>query len=71
MGPSMECPGGRRELVPAFDFAPLTHAVELMRDFTFGTATLTTSALHFAYLLVWIVAGWFLANLTYRRRLTD
>jgi lipooligosaccharide transport system permease protein len=56
---------------PLSYLSPLTHAVELMRDFAFGTATPMTVVLHFAYLLAWIVAGWFLANITYRRRLTD
>jgi lipooligosaccharide transport system permease protein len=51
--------------------SPLTHAVELMRAFTFGTASPMMCLLHFAYLLVWIVGGWFLATFTYRRRLTD
>jgi lipooligosaccharide transport system permease protein len=51
--------------------SPLTHGVELMRDFTFGTASPVTCLLHFSYLLVWILAGWFLATFTYRRRLKD
>ena len=58
-------------LQPISYLSPLTHAVEIMRAFTFGTPTPEAFALHFGYLLVWIVGGWYLAKLAYRRRLTD
>ncbi|WP_433654858.1 ABC transporter permease [Nocardia sp. CA-128927] len=56
---------------PISYISPLTHGVDLLRAFTFGTATPTQVIGHVAYLLAWLAAGWLLANLTFRRRLTD
>ncbi|MFJ4653272.1 ABC transporter permease [Nocardia sp. NPDC088792] len=58
-------------LQPLSYFSPLTHAVILLRDFTFGNPPLLSAAGHAAYLLVWLVAGWWLAKRSFRRRLDD
>jgi lipooligosaccharide transport system permease protein len=51
--------------------SPLTHAVDIMRNFTFGPVDPMACLLHLGYLLAWIAAGWFLATHSYRRRLAD
>jgi lipooligosaccharide transport system permease protein len=56
-------------LQPLTYLSPLTHAVDLMRDFAFATATPLAVLGHVAYLLAWVLVGWVLANLAYRRRL--
>ncbi|MFC9434486.1 ABC transporter permease [Nocardia sp. NPDC057030] len=56
---------------PISYLSPLSHGVDLLRDFTFGTATVIQCAGHAGYLLAWVAAGWFAANFTFRRRLTD
>ncbi|MFI5779848.1 ABC transporter permease [Nocardia sp. NPDC051570] len=58
-------------LQPLAYFSPLTHAVALLRDFTFGHPPLLASVGNVAYLLIWLAVGWWLANLSFRRRLED
>ncbi|WP_018351409.1 ABC transporter permease [Longispora albida] len=55
-------------LEPLAYVSPLWHAVELSRQFAFGAFT-NAASWHAAYLLVWLVAGWFLAHSSFTRRL--
>lgn len=48
---------------------PLWHAVELCRELSVGTASLAPAVGHVAYLLLWVVAGAWLARASFRRRL--
>jgi lipooligosaccharide transport system permease protein len=48
---------------------PLWNGVDLTRQFTLGTATLSRPLAHTAYLLLWIAAGHVLTHRTFRRRL--
>lgn len=56
-------------LQPVAWATPLAHGVALCRDLALGTATLGAAALHAGYLLVWVVAGFWLALTAFRRRL--
>ena len=51
--------------------SPLWHAVELCRAATLGRAPAWPVPVHAGYLLVWAVAGLFLAARAFRRRLED
>jgi lipooligosaccharide transport system permease protein len=64
--PVTRLPQGLRELAYA---TPLWHGVDEFRDLTLGTPTLGWSALHVGYLLLWIVAGVWLAQRAYSRAL--
>ena len=48
---------------------PLWHGVALSRELALGTATLSATLLHVAYLAVWIVVGFGFAVRNYQRRL--
>jgi lipooligosaccharide transport system permease protein len=54
---------------PVAYLTPLWHGVDLCRHLALGRASLLGSLGHVAYLLVWIVAGTYLALFTYRRRM--
>ena len=56
---------------PVAYLTPLWHGVDLCRTLALGTATVGRTALHTAYLLVWVIAGTAVARLTYRRRLVN
>ncbi|MCU1449984.1 MAG: ABC-type multidrug transport system, permease component [Acidimicrobiales bacterium] len=56
-------------LRPVAYVTPLWHGVDLSRHLALGRASLLGSLGHVAYLVVWIVAGVAIANVTYRRRL--
>jgi lipooligosaccharide transport system permease protein len=64
--PVVQLPGLLRALAYA---TPLWHGVDLCRTLCLGTATWGRTAGHVGYLLVFTVAGLFLAARTYRRRL--
>jgi lipooligosaccharide transport system permease protein len=64
--PVTRLPHSFREIAYA---TPLWNGVDLTRQFTRGTATLSRSLAHTAYLLLWIAAGHVLAHRTFRRRL--
>ena len=49
-------------------FTPLWHGVTLCRDLTLGDVT-ALDLLHLAYLLAFVVVGYFAARITYARRL--
>jgi lipooligosaccharide transport system permease protein len=48
---------------------PLWHGVDLCRHLTLGTPTAANTVGHVAYLLVWVVAGVWVARFAYRKRL--
>lgn len=48
---------------------PVWHGVDLSRSLALGTATVAGTALHVAYLSVWIVVGFVFAVRNYHRRL--
>jgi Nod factor-specific ABC transporter NodJ protein len=48
---------------------PLWHGVELCRTLSLGTATVSGTAVHVAFLLVLTVGGYLAARVTYRQRL--
>ncbi|MFK3979412.1 ABC transporter permease [Micromonospora sp. NPDC050397] len=48
---------------------PLWHGVELCRTLSLGTATISGSFIHIAYLLALAVGGFLVARIAYRRRL--
>jgi lipooligosaccharide transport system permease protein len=50
---------------------PLFHGVQLSRMFTTGDVAAAAGGLHVAYLLAWLVVGWWLAHRAFSRRLTD
>ena len=50
---------------------PLYHGVELSRMFTTGEVVWGAGALHLAYLLAWLVGGWWLALRAFSKRLVD
>ncbi|MEU7798980.1 ABC transporter permease [Micromonospora arborensis] len=54
---------------PVSYLLPLWHGVELCRTLSLGTATITGSAIHIAYLLALAIGGFLVARITYRRRL--
>jgi lipooligosaccharide transport system permease protein len=58
-------------LRPVAYVTPLWHGVELCRALSLGTADLGGAALHAGYLLVLAAAGFYAAQLTYRRRLHE
>jgi lipooligosaccharide transport system permease protein len=49
--------------------SPLWHGVDLCRAATFGVAPQWSVAGHLLYLAGWVVGGWLLARVTFRRRL--
>ena len=49
--------------------SPLWHGIDLCRSLSLGTATLSRSLLHVAYLLLFFVGGLVIARRTYRNRL--
>jgi lipooligosaccharide transport system permease protein len=64
--PVTRLPQGLRELAYV---TPLWHGVDEFRHLTLGTPTLARSALHVGYLLVWVVAGVYVARRAYARAL--
>ena len=64
--PTSRLPGVLHAIV---EVTPLWHGVELCRGLALGTAQLPAALGHVAYLLAWVVAGFALARVTYRRRL--
>lgn len=56
-------------LQPVAWVTPLWHAVDACRSLTLGTAEAGPILGHLAYLLVWLVAGWWLAVRVLRRRM--
>ncbi len=48
---------------------PVWHAVDLCRSLSLGTATWDGAAVHVGYLLLWVAAGFWIAQRTFRRRL--
>jgi lipooligosaccharide transport system permease protein len=57
-------------LQPVAWATPLYHGVALCRSLVLGGAPLGASVVHAAYLLALIAAGYALATVTYRRRLS-
>ena len=51
--------------------SPLWHGVDLCRAATLGVAPDWSAAGHVGYLLLWAVAGWWLARRAFTRRLID
>jgi lipooligosaccharide transport system permease protein len=64
--PVTRLPRGLRELAYA---TPLWHGVDEFRHLTLGTPTLGWSALHIGYLLLWVVAGVWIARRAYAKAL--
>ncbi len=64
--PVSQLPAAARPVAYA---VPLWHGVDLSRHLALGTASLSTSLGHVAYLLLWIVVGGAVAMHNYRRRL--
>jgi lipooligosaccharide transport system permease protein len=64
--PVTRLPHGLRELAYA---TPLWHGVDLLRDLTLGTPSFWWSAMHVAYLGLWLAGGIWLARRAYRARL--
>lgn len=64
--PVSQIPHGLREVAYA---TPLWHGVDLARRLTLGGPELWPALGHAAYLLLWVVAGVFLARLAYRKKL--
>jgi Nod factor-specific ABC transporter NodJ protein len=58
-----------RVIRPIAYVLPLWHGVELCRTLSLGTATVTGTAVHVAFLLALIVGGSLAARVSYRRRL--
>jgi lipooligosaccharide transport system permease protein len=58
-------------LQPVAWATPLWHGVELCRGLTLGTGTLAGAAGHVAYLLVFVVVGWVLAERQLTKRLVS
>ncbi|MHA3947366.1 ABC transporter permease [Cellulomonas bogoriensis] len=56
-------------LQPVAWATPLWHAVEASRALTLGVATTPVVAGHVAYLLLWLVVGWWLSGRVLRRRM--
>lgn len=56
-------------LEPVAWLTPLWHAVDLCRSLALGTVAPAAAAGHVAYLLLWVVAGLWLAVRSFRRRL--
>jgi lipooligosaccharide transport system permease protein len=50
---------------------PLYHGVEVTRMLTTGDVAVGSAAMHTAYLLLWLVTGWWLALRAFSRRLVD
>jgi lipooligosaccharide transport system permease protein len=50
---------------------PLYHGVEVTRMLTTGDVAVGAAAMHTAYLLLWLVTGWWLALRAFSRRLVD
>jgi lipooligosaccharide transport system permease protein len=49
--------------------SPLWHGVDLSRAATLGVAPAWSATGHVLYLLLWVVVGWWLAHLRFRKRL--
>lgn len=64
--PVTRIPHGLREIAYA---TPLWNGVDLTRHLTLGGPTLWRSLAHVAYLLLWVVAGVWLARIAYRKKL--
>lgn len=64
--PVSRIPHGLRELAYA---TPLWNGVDLARHLTLGDPTLWNALVHIAYLLLWVVAGVWLARIAYRKKL--
>ncbi|HET6212752.1 MAG TPA: ABC transporter permease [Micromonosporaceae bacterium] len=64
--PVSSMPAGLRILAY---ISPLWHGVEVCRAAAFGTGSPAAIAGHLAYLGLWVVVGFWLAQLAYRRRL--
>lgn len=64
--PISQLPGAMQVVAYA---TPLWHGVEMCRSLVLGTATVGATLVHVAYLLVWVVGGYAVAVMTYRRRL--
>ncbi len=56
-------------LRPLAYVSPLWHAVEVCRSATFGTGDIYPIVGHLGYLALWVVGGFWLARLSFRRRL--
>jgi lipooligosaccharide transport system permease protein len=64
--PTSRLPDAVRVVV---EITPLWHGVELCRGLALGTVDLAAALGHAGYLLVWVVGGFALARVAYRRRL--
>ena len=66
--PVSQLPVGLR---PVAYLTPLWHGVDLCRSLALGRASVGMTALHIAYLALWVAAGCALASVAYRRRLVS